>query len=456
MKSEFKNKKVSIIGAARSGIAAAEVLKSLGAIPFVSDNGPAKESELIVKLKSLEIEYEFGAHSEKALSCDLLIASPGVPYDAALLNKARAKHIPIWPEIELAYRLCLGRIIGITGSNGKTTTTALVGEILRNAGLPTFVCGNIGYPFVAVAQQIPQDGFAVVELSSFQLELIDKFHPDISVFLNLTPDHLDRHKSLEGYTAAKIRLFENQTADDDAIINYDDDTLRKRCSQITARIEWFSTQKILDNGIWSLPGGEVNIGKTALMKSDDIKIKGEHNLSNACAAVGAALAAGVSKDIIIHTLKTFAGVEHRLEPVRLIGGVSYINDSKGTNVDSVYWALKAVSAPVILIAGGKDKGGDFSALDEIVSKKVRLVILIGQATPKIETTWSRIVKCAKASSLEDAVSMAYREAHEGDTVLLSPGCASFDMFENYEHRGRVFKKVVMELPELGRVNESPR
>ncbi len=455
MESEFKNRRFSIIGAARSGIAAAEVLKPLGAIPFVSDSGPVKEGEGLDKLRSLGIDFEFGGHSPRALDCDVIIVSPGVPSDAEILVKARGKNIPIWPEIELAVRLCRGKIIGITGSNGKTTTTALIGEILKAAGLPTFVCGNIGYPFVAIARQVPENGFAVVELSSFQLELIDKFRPKIAVFLNLTPDHLDRHGTLEGYIEAKMRIFENQTASDIAVINIDDETLRSRGGKIAARKTWFSTQKKLKDGIWGLPGKDFFVGDSLLMSADDIKIKGEHNLSNACAATGAALAVGVSKDIIVNTLKTFAGVEHRLEPVRLIGGVSYINDSKGTNVDSVYWALKAVSAPVILIAGGKDKDGDFSALNEIVGRKAKLVVLIGKATPKIEATWSGIVTCVRAGSLEDAVSLAYREAREGDTVLLSPGCASFDMFDNYEHRGQVFKRAVMELPSLGRKDESP-
>ncbi len=445
----YKGKKLTIIGAGRSGLAAAEVAMSLGAIPFISDNAPGKDKSIIEKLAALGISSEFGGHTPAALECDLIVVSPGVSADAPILVRARQAGIRIWPEIELAYRLCRGKIVGITGSNGKTTTTALIGEIFKNAGIPAFVCGNIGNPFVAVARQVPENGYAIVELSSFQLEQIESFRPSIAVFLNLTPDHLDRHKDLDAYFDAKMRIFENQSSSEAAVVNFDDEMLRRKGPSLKPRLTWFSLQKRLDEGIWAIPGESVFIGETELMNSADIKIKGEHNLSNSCAAIGAAVAAGISHDKIIETLKSFAGVEHRLEPVRLIGGVSYINDSKGTNVDSVYWALKAVSAPVILIAGGKDKGGDFSALNEMVSKKVKLVILIGKASDKIEATWSGLVAINRAGSMEDAVKMARANSQSGDTVLLSPGCASFDMFDNYEHRGRVFKQAVWDLKPEG-------
>jgi UDP-N-acetylmuramoylalanine--D-glutamate ligase len=446
---DLKGNRVSIIGAGKSGVSAAEVVRSLGATPFVSDGAHIKDNGLSGRLQSLGIVFEAGGHTERVYDCDMIVVSPGVPFDAEVLAVARVKGIPIWPEIELAFRLCGGRVIGITGSNGKTTTTALVGEILKNAGLPTFVCGNIGFPFIDVAQRVPENGFAVVELSSFQLEQISEFRPDVAVFLNITPDHLDRHKDLHTYISAKMKIFENQTSGDVAVINYDDPTLRKQSVAINARRRWFSISNRLEDGVWVGPEGVVFIDNTELMKSDDIRIKGEHNISNACAAIGAAMAAGVPKEIIVQTLKSFAGVEHRLEPVRLIGGVSFVNDSKGTNVDSVFWALKTIPAPVILIAGGKDKGGDFSALNEFVSQKVKLVVLIGQAAPKIELTWKDMTRCVRAGSMEDAVRTAYSNAAPGDTVLLSPGCASFDMFDNYEHRGRVFKQAVMELNEKG-------
>ena len=445
MHTNLKNKKVSIIGAGRSGISTAEVVKSLGATPFVSDSGQIRDEKLSSRLQSLNVDYETDGHSKKVYDCDLMVVSPGVSADAGIIVKAKSKKIPIWPEIELAYRLCEGRVIGITGSNGKTTTTALVGEILKAADIPSFVCGNIGFPFIDIAQKVPANGFAVVELSSFQLEQIVEFRPHIAAFLNLTPDHLDRHKDLDAYVAAKMRIFEKQTSDDIAVVNYDDLTLRKKSVAINARRRWFSVGNRLEDGAWALPGGEIHVDGAEFMKTDDVKIKGEHNLSNACAAIGVTLAAGVLKDTIILTLKSFAGVEHRLEPVRLIGGVSFVNDSKGTNVDSVFWALKAVSAPVILIAGGKDKGGDFSVLNDLIEEKTKLIVLIGQATAKIEQTWKEVGKCIRAGSMEDAVRVAFSHSDAGDTILLSPGCASFDMFDNYEHRGQVFKKAVADL-----------
>ncbi|OGC94851.1 MAG: UDP-N-acetylmuramoylalanine--D-glutamate ligase [candidate division Zixibacteria bacterium RBG_16_53_22] len=449
MAPDLKGKRVSIIGAGKSGVSTAVVVMSLGGVPFVSDSAQINDATLAQRLQTLGIALETGGHTERVYDCQIMVVSPGVAADAEVVVGAKGKGIPVWPEIELAFQLCGGRVIGITGSNGKTTTTALVGEILKNAGFATFVCGNIGFPFIDIAQKVPPDGFAVVELSSFQIEQIVEFRPDIAAFLNVTPDHLDRHKDLETYTAAKMRIFENQTSGDVAVVNYDDLTLRKKSVAINARRRWFSVGNRLEDGIWAVPDGEVFVDGSELMKAAEIKIKGEHNLSNACAAIGAALAAGASKEIIVQTLKSFAGVEHRLEPVRLIGGVSFINDSKGTNVDSVFWALKAVPAPVILIAGGKDKGGDFSVLNEFISQKAKLVVLIGQATPKIEQTWKDLTRCVRAGSMEDAVRTAYSNAADGDTVLLSPGCASFDMFDNYEHRGRVFKSAVMELEEKG-------
>jgi UDP-N-acetylmuramoylalanine--D-glutamate ligase len=242
-----------------------------------------------------------------------------------------------------------------------------------------------------------------------------------------------------------MRIFENQSAGDVAIINRDDRILREKAKGLKGRVVWFSVGGDAPDGVSATPGGSVFAGDSELMKAGDIKVKGEHNLSNACAAVAAALSAGIGQQKIVETLKAFAGVEHRLEPVRLIGGVSFINDSKGTNVDSVYWALKAVSAPVILIAGGKDKAGNFGVLNAFVAEKVKLVVLIGQASPKIESAWKGLTRCVRAGTLEEAVAISYDVAANGDTVLLSPGCASFDMFDNFEHRGRVFKKAVMEL-----------
>jgi len=445
MNIDLRNKKVSVIGAGRSGMAVAEVVKSLGGIPFVSDSDVAVRNKVNQRLSELDIESEFGVHSGKVFEGELIIVSPGVPANSKIVKGANSRGIPVWPEVELAYRICKGKIIGVTGSNGKTTTTTLLGEILKKGKRQTFVCGNIGYPFISIAAKVPVDGFAMVELSSFQLELIEEFRPDIAVFLNISPDHLDRHRDLAAYIAAKMRIFENQKSSDKAIINYDDVTLREGCNHLKAKTAWYSVQKPMESGVWADPDGDLMAGTIRIMDSRQLKIKGVHNLSNACAATLAALEVGIEIDDIVEVLRSFPGVEHRLEPVRLIGGVSFINDSKGTNVDSVHWALQAVSAPVILIAGGKDKGSDFSSLNDLIEQKVKCAVLIGQAASKIMAIWEKTTQCRTAGNMEEAVEAAFAGAVGGDTVLLSPGCASFDMFEDFEHRGRVFKQAVEKL-----------
>ncbi len=444
----LKNKKVSIIGAGRSGTAAAEVVLTLGGVPFVSDSGRYNE-KTASRLREMGIDFEFGEHSPKVFDCDYLVVSPGVPSDSDVIKKANSNGLTVWPEVELAYRVCEGKIIGVTGSNGKTTTATLIGEILRKAGKEVAVCGNIGSPFIVAAAGISSGGFAVVELSSFQLELIDEFKPSVAIFLNITPDHLDRHGDFESYFAAKKRIFENQKPDDLAVVNYDNDKLRDIVDSIDSKITWFSTSTRIPDGTWGDLEGDLVVNGKTVIRSSELRIKGAHNLSNACAAAAATMSIGVNIEDISEVLKSFPGVEHRLEPVRLIGGVSFINDSKGTNVDSVYWALQAVSTPVILIAGGKDKGGDFSALNKLIAEKVKTVLLIGQAASKIKTEWESITECAVAVDMDDAVRSAFDLADDGDTVLLSPGCASFDMYDSFEHRGRVFKAAVAKLVSSG-------
>ncbi|UCC80337.1 MAG: UDP-N-acetylmuramoyl-L-alanine--D-glutamate ligase [Candidatus Zixiibacteriota bacterium] len=439
----LKNKRISILGAGKTGIAAAEKVRALYGIPFVSDSGDIEENALDW-LKEHKIKFETGGHSDAVLECNLMILSPGVLPNSPVVTKAKSSGLTIWPEVELACRICNGKIIGVTGSNGKTTTTALIGEILKNSGMPSFVCGNIGSPFIKVADEIPANGYAVVELSSFQLETIDEFKADAAVILNITPDHLDRHGDFERYASAKLRIFENQGKDDFSIVNYDDNYLRNRCGNLISKTIWFSVES-KETAIHAEPGGKLYMDNIELMNSNDIRLKGVHNLSNVCAAAAVAKSIDISNDIIIDTLKTFAGVEHRLEFVRLIGGVSFINDSKGTNVDSVFWALKAISTPVILIAGGRDKAGDFNQLNGQVKEKVKEVLLIGEAADKIETAWKHITECKRANDMKEAVSMAFKDAGDGDTVLLSPGCASFDMYKNFEERGKDFKKAVLAL-----------
>jgi UDP-N-acetylmuramoylalanine--D-glutamate ligase len=449
MSVDLKGKKVSIIGAGRTGLSTATVVMELGGIPFVSDSDEAMSAGAGRELSELKIEAEFGRHSDRIFESDLIIVSPGVPSGSKVVTQAKERNITVWPEIELAFRLCRGKIVGVTGSNGKTTTVTLIGEILKKAGREVYVCGNIGHPFVSVARDMTDKGIAVVELSSFQLELIDKFRPDIAVFLNLTPDHLDRHGDLGSYLAAKMRIFENQNADDVAVINHDDEILGENCGSLKAVTRCFSVRESLEDGVYADPEGDFKLYGKRIMASADLKIKGVHNLSNACAAACAVSALGIDADNIVDVLKTFPGVEHRLEPVRLIGGVSFINDSKGTNVDSVRWALMAVSAPVILIAGGKDKDSDFTVLNDLIKEKVKCAVLIGQAAPKILKAWHGVTECKSADSMREAVRTAFDSATRGDTVLLSPACASFDMFDNFEHRGRVFREVVNEIASSG-------
>jgi UDP-N-acetylmuramoylalanine--D-glutamate ligase len=443
MSIDLQNKRVSILGAGRTGIATAEKVKNIGGTPFVSDSGNISR-DVVNLLDERKIEFESGGHSDAVLNCDMMILSPGVLPDSHIVLKAKSRGLTVWPEIELAYRLCNGGIIGVTGSNGKTTTTALIGEILKNFGITTFVCGNIGNPFIKIADEIPDDGYAVVELSSFQLEIIAEFRADAAIILNITPDHLDRHGDLDRYASAKLRIFENQDEDDFSIVNFDDDFLRSECKNLTSKTIWFSVETD-DTEIHAEPEGKLYVNNKELIDSSDIKLRGVHNLSNVCAAVAVARSINIANDIIIDTLKSFAGVEHRLEFVRLIGGVSFINDSKGTNVDSVFWALKAVSTPVILIAGGRDKAGDFSKLNDLIENKVKVVLLIGEAADKIEKVWKQLAECKRAADMKEAVDIAYRDALEGDTVLLSPGCASFDMYRNFEERGNDFRKAVMAL-----------
>lgn len=443
MRYDISNKKVSILGASRSGMAAAMAIIRSGGIPFVSDSGDIITENLDMLNKN-NIKFESGGHSDAVLDCDLMVVSPGVPADSEVIIKAKASGITVWPEIELGFRICEGKIIGVTGSNGKTTTTALMGAILDNAGYFCRACGNIGSPFTAVASEIPADGYAVVELSSFQLEIIDQFRANVGIVLNITPDHLDRHGNFDTYAEAKMRIFENQEDNDCSIINFDDTYLKIMGSNLRSKTIWFSIESE-EAGIYAEPDGMIYVNGSAIMNSNDVKIRGIHNLWNACAAIAAAHSVGVDNNIIVDTLKNFAGVEHRLEFVRLVGGVSFINDSKGTNVDSVYWALKAVSAPVILIAGGRDKAGDFSRLNDLVHEKVKETILIGEAAGKIQKVWDSLTKCKTAKDMKTAVGEAFRSAREGDTVLLSPACASFDMYNNFEERGRDFKNAVMAL-----------
>lgn len=437
-------KKISVIGAARSGLASALAVKRTGSVPFLSESKPREQFEKAAEiLDSSSIDYEFGGHSSRVYDSELIVTSPGVPATSEVLIRARENGINIISELELGFRLCKGKVMAITGSNGKTTTTSLVGEIFNHSNIHGVVAGNIGKPFTEIADTLEPDDWAILEVSTFQLEWIDKFKPQVATVLNITPDHLDRHGSMENYIALKLKVFANQNGTNKAVINHDDTTLADFHSR--SEIWMFSTKSEIERGYYICDDSMfLNISghKERVINIDQIGIKGPHNLANACAAAACCSAAGIDIESIAKGLRSFAGVEHRLERVGLIGGVSFINDSKATNVDAVYWALQSVSAPVVLIAGGRDKDSDFSTLRELIQDRVKALILIGEAAGKMKKAYDGLTAIHNADSLEQAVRLAYEKCLPEGTVLLSPACASYDMFNNYEQRGEVFKQAV--------------
>ena len=408
----------------------------------------AEIGEAVAKLRSTGAKLELGGHRQATyLEQDLIVPSPGVPADDAYLKAARAQGVAIWSEIELTYRFLKGRLIGITGSNGKTTTTALVEHILKTAGMHTILAGNIGTPLIACVESMREDSWTVAELSSFQLELIDKFRPNIGVWLNLTPDHLDRHRSMEAYGAAKARLFENQTGDDAAVLNADDPATTPYAPSLP-RVYWFSRKQQVAQGAFVF-GDEIvfrrNGANETLLKVVEIPLLGAHNLENVLAAAAAARLAGAQASQIAAGVRSFSGVEHRIEFAGEIGGVRYYNDSKATNVDATLKALDSFPGRILIILGGKDKGSDYTVLQKPLRDKAILALLIGAAAAKIEKQIAGSVAIERAETLERAVDTASHAAQPGDVVLLAPACASFDQFQNYEHRGRVFKDLVRQL-----------
>jgi UDP-N-acetylmuramoylalanine--D-glutamate ligase len=451
---ELRKMRVLAIGLARTGMATALFCAKHNAIVTATDSRPESElGDAPARLREAGVKLELGGHVEKTyLAQDLIVPSPGVPADDPLLVKARSKGITVWSEIELAYRFLEGEMIGITGSNGKTTTTTLVHHILETAGRKTILAGNVGTALIACVDQMNAKTVSVVELSSFQLELTDKFRPDIAVFLNLTPDHLDRHKTFEAYAAAKARIFAKQTELDAAVLNADDAptvALAPRKPQVF----WFSRKNRVDNGA-CVRGEDVAIvhkGKEEfVLKVAEIPLAGAHNLENVLAAATAARLANVDAATIGMAIKSFAGVEHRLEFVAEINGVRYYNDSKATNVDATLKALDAFQRGIFVILGGKDKGSDYTVLQKPLREKALLALLIGSAADKIEKQISGSVPIERAGTLETAVEVASHAAKAGDVVLLAPACASFDQFQNYEHRGRAFKDLVRKIGSEGK------
>jgi len=446
---DLAGKRVLVVGLARTGVVTSLFCAGYGATVAATDERPESElAETAAKLRAAGVKIELGAPISKSfLAQDLIVVSPGVPAKLPALELARARGIPVWSEIELAWRFLRGKLIAITGSNGKTTTTSLVAHILKTAAIPVMVGGNIGTPLLALVENSMDTTVTVAEISSFQLETIEKFRPEIGVLLNLTPDHLDRHVSFEEYAAAKMRMFENQIERDIAILNADDPEITRRMPA-KPHIFWFSRQKRVAAGAF-LRDGQIffrNEGsEVALARRDEIPLRGEHNVENVLAACAAAFLAGADPAAIASGVKSFKGVEHRLEFVAEISGVQFYNDSKATNVDAAAKAIEAFPGPLIVILGGKDKGSPYTPLRELLRDRARMAILIGAAAEKIAEDLGDSVPVTNAVTLDRALQMAVERAQPGDTVLLAPACASFDQFENYEHRGRSFKELVARL-----------
>jgi UDP-N-acetylmuramoylalanine--D-glutamate ligase len=446
---ELKDKRVLVVGLGKSGVASALFLKAHGARVTVSDTKSGDElRNEIPALLDHGITVETGGHGERTFrGQDLIVVSPGVPVDAPLLVQARAMGEAVIGEIELAAKFLPGPIVAITGSNGKTTTTTLTGEILAAGGVPTLVGGNIGTPAISLVERTRPETVIVLEVSSFQLETIQTFRPKVAVVLNVTPDHLDRHRTFEAYGDAKARMFENQTGEDFAVLNEDDPTCVAMAARTRAQVFWFSRHKEVKQGAWVRGGNIVfrdGSQQREIMQVSEIPLKGAHNLENVLAAVCAGALMGCSPEKIRQAVRDFKAVEHRLEFVATIRGVDYYNDSKATNVDATIKALESFPANIHLILGGKDKGSDYTVLNNLLRQRVKRVYTIGAAAAKIESQ-VKDVEVVHAETLESAVRKANAVAQSGDVVLLAPACASFDQFKNYEQRGQVFKQIVQTL-----------
>ena len=446
----LKGKNILVVGFGRSGIAAIDALSNCGAELSLQDS--KKEEDILeenkVFLNEKNVTCYFGKAPENMASFDLVVLSPGVPLDVSFVKEAADAGVEIIGELELAYRCGLGKYIAITGTNGKTTTTTLVGEIVKNAGMDTRVVGNIGSPVITEAVKATEDTWFVTEASSFQLETTETFQPVVSAILNLTPDHMDRHKTMENYGKAKAMIAANQTNDQYMVVNFDDKECLKLAKSTNAKVVPFSRLETLKFGSFVKDDKIVVVNEDEKLVEvcgvDELKIPGGHNLENALAAVAISYFAGIGVDVIADTLRTFDGVEHRLEFVKEVNGIRFVNDSKGTNTDAAIKAIEAMSTPIVLIAGGYDKNASFDEFVDSFGDKVKYVVLLGKTAGKIKAAAEKknfkntiIVKDMKA-----CVDEAYRLAETGDTVLLSPACASWDMYNSFEERGRDFKNCV--------------
>ncbi len=447
---DVRGKRVLVVGFARSGRAAADCFRRRGALVTVTDSRPATEfGAEIPELLAQKIGLELGVHREETfLRQDLIVVSPGVPWELPQLQAARHRGIPVVPEVEVASWFLEGTLIGITGTNGKTTTTALLGKMLEAAGFPTFVGGNIGVPLITAVDRAAPGSLLVAELSSFQLEAIQHLRPHVAALLNLTPNHLDRHASFADYVSAKAQIFRNQTDEDYAVLNADDPNVMNLAPAIASRKVFFSRHRPIADGILVVNHDILyrtgNLERV-LFETRDLSLPGAFNLENALAATAAACALGADFDAIRRAVKEFRGVEHRLEYVREIRGVEFYNDSKATSVDATAKALSAFERPVHLILGGKDKGAPYVPLRPLIEGRVRQMYLIGAAADRIAEELDGATKIVRAGDLESAVQQAFKAASPGEIVLLSPACASYDQFHDFEQRGRVFKQFVEHL-----------
>lgn len=443
---ELNGKRALVVGLGKSGVASALFMKAHGARVTVSDtkSGDELRNEIPVLLDH-GITVETGGHGDRTFSGqDLIVVSPGVPVDAPPLVQARSLGETVIGEIELAAQFLPGPVIAITGSNGKTTTTTLTGEVMAAGGFPVLVGGNIGTPAISLAERAKSDTVIVLEVSSFQLETIQTFRPNVAVVLNVTPDHLDRHRTFEVYVAAKARIFENQQGADFAVLNADDPTCVAMAQGTKAQVFWFSRQKEVERGAWVRDGNILfrdGTGQREILQVAEISLKGAHNLENVLAAVCASALMGCAPERIRQAVHDFKAVEHRLEFVATIGGVDYYNDSKATNVDATIKALESFPASIHLILGGKDKGSDYTVLNDLIRQRVKRIYTIGAAAAKIESQ-VKGAEVVHAETLENAIRKAHAVAKSGDVVLLAPACASFDQFKSYEHRGKLFKQIV--------------
>lgn len=451
---DLKEKKVVVVGLKKTGVALCEFLAKRGARVVATDQSDEKAlSPFIDKIRRLEISMELGEHRKRTFeTADLVILSPGVPHTIAPIAAALAKNIPVMGEIELAYRFISTPIVAVTGTNGKTTVTELLGNMFRCSGKKTFVGGNIGNPLIGYVDQEETADVVVAEVSSFQLDTISSFRPDVGILLNITDDHLDRYENFDAYAASKMRLFSNQTKTDFAVLNSADPVVKPLLSGIRAKMLNFSSAGPSEYG--AMINGtfiECRIPDLPIHRLDikDGHLIGDHNTENISAACLGALAAGCSIEGIRDAIRRFKGLAHRLEYVDTVGGVAFYDDSKATNVDAVIKAIDTFDSPIVLIMGGRDKGGNFHLLKNCIRRRVKQLIVMGEAKTVISSVLERQVTTTEAAGMADAVEKAAAAAESGDVVLLAPGCASFDMYDSYAHRGDVFKNAVGRLRARG-------